>query len=104
VLPSSLDKKNMASGPKMTEFEIMMRAQQPAEAAEQRKRDAKSLVTGQKTKDDFETAKRERLMALRLEKEAAEAKIIADELERNPPAPTKVKAVRKKINRTKLTG
>jgi hypothetical protein len=94
----------MASGPKMTEFEIQMRAQQPFEAAEQRKREAKSLVSEQKHKDDQATAKRERLQALRLEKEALESKLAADELAANPPPPAKPKAVRKKVNKTKLTG
>ncbi len=94
----------MASGPKMTEFEIMMRAQQPFEAAEQRKREAKTLITDQKLKDDQAEAKRERLKSLRLEREAIEAKAAADEAIKNPPAAAKPKKPRKKVNRTKLTG
>jgi hypothetical protein len=94
----------MASGPKMTEFEIMMRAQQPFEAAEQRKREAKALVSDQKQRDDQATAKRERLKALRLEQEARDTAVAAEELAKNPPAVEKPKKPRKKVNRTKLTG
>jgi succinyl-CoA synthetase beta subunit len=90
----------MASGPKMTEFEIMMRAQQPVEAAEQRRRDAKAIVSGQKLKDDQATAKREKLQALRLAKEADDASAAAEEAIRNPP-PVKAKPVRKKAVKAK---
>jgi hypothetical protein len=83
----------MASGPKMSIDEIFQRTKQPAEAAEQRARDARTLLAQQKLADDKASAKRERLMALRLEKEAQDA---AFALANPPPAPVKARAKRAK--------
>ena len=63
----------MASGPKMDAVEIMMRAQQPFQNAEQRKEEAKKLIKDQTSHDNQVSAKLAKLKALRLEKEAAEA-------------------------------
>ncbi len=83
----------MASGPRMTEFEIALRARQPEELAEQRRKDAKSVITEQKKRDDQAEAKRDRLKLLRLEKEAAEAKEAALQASlAPPPAPAKKRA------------
>jgi predicted ATP-grasp superfamily ATP-dependent carboligase len=75
---------------KMDSFEILKRAQQPQELADERKRDAKKLIHAMQAKDDDVSARMAKLKALRLAKEAE------DLANAPPPVEKKKPAVRKK--------
>jgi hypothetical protein len=74
---------------KMDSFEILRRAQQPQELADERKRDAKKLITAMHQKDEEVSARMAKLRALRLAQEAADLAAAP------PPAPKKKPAARK---------
>ena len=74
---------------KMDSFEILRRAQQPQELADERKRDAKKLITAMHQKDEEVSARMAKLRALRLAQEAANLAAAP------PPAPKKKPAARK---------
>jgi hypothetical protein len=73
----------------MDSFEILRRAQQPQELADERKRDAKKLITAMHQKDEEVSARMAKLRALRLAQEAADLAAAP------PPAPKKKPAARK---------
>jgi hypothetical protein len=70
----------------MDSFEILRRAQQPQELADERKRDAKKLIHAMQVRDDDVSARMAKLKALRLAKEA-------EELANAPPPVVKKKPV-----------
>ncbi|MCX7328128.1 MAG: hypothetical protein NTW00_08400 [Hyphomicrobiales bacterium] len=74
---------------KMDSFEILRRAQQPQELADERKRDAKKLITAMHQKDEEVSARMAKLRALRLAQEAADLAAAP------PPVPKKKPAARK---------
>ncbi len=74
---------------KMDSFEILRRSQQPQELADERKRDARRLITAMQTKDDEVSARMAKLKALRLAHEAEVAAAAP------PPAAPKKKAAAK---------
>ncbi|MCU0885915.1 MAG: hypothetical protein MUC44_13415 [Beijerinckiaceae bacterium] len=74
---------------KMDSFEILRRAQQPQELADERKRDAKKLITAMHQKDEEVSARMAKLRALRLAQEAADLAAAP------PPAPKKKPTARK---------
>jgi hypothetical protein len=76
---------------KMDSFEILRRAQQPQELADERKRDAKKLITAMHQKDEEVSARMAKLRALRLAQEAADLAAAP------PPAPKKKPAARKTL-------
>ncbi len=76
---------------KMDSFEILRRAQQPQELADERKRDAKKLITAMHQKDEEVSARMAKLKALRLAQEAV------DLANAPPPAPKKKPAAKKAV-------
>ncbi len=74
---------------KMDSFEILRRAQQPQELADERKRDARKLITAMHQKDEEVSARIAKLRALRLAQEE-EARTSA------PPPPIKKPAAARK--------
>jgi hypothetical protein len=74
---------------KMDSFEILRRAQQPQELADERKRDARKLINAMQAKDDEVSARMAKLKALRLAQDA-------ERLANAPPPVVKAKAAPRK--------
>jgi hypothetical protein len=77
---------------KMDSFEILRRAQQPQEQADERKRDAKKLITAMHQKDEETSARMAKLRALRLAQEAEIAAAAPPPAPKKKPAKAKAKA------------
>jgi hypothetical protein len=73
----------------MDSFEILRRAQQPQELADERKRDARKLINAMQAKDDEVSARMAKLKALRLAQDA-------ERLANAPPPVVKAKPTPRK--------
>jgi hypothetical protein len=78
----------------MDSFEILRRAQQPQELADERKRDARKLITAMHQKDEEVSARMAKLKALRLAQEAADLANAPPVAPRKKPAPRKKAAAK----------
>jgi predicted ATP-grasp superfamily ATP-dependent carboligase len=79
---------------KMDSFEILRRAQQPQELADERKRDAKKLISAMHQRDEEVSARMAKLKALRLAQEAVDRANAPEPVAKKKPVPRK-KAVAK---------
>jgi hypothetical protein len=79
---------------KMDSFEILRRAQQPQEMADERKRDAKRLITAMHQRDEEVSARMAKLRALRLAQEATDRANAPPPVEKKKAAPRKKAAAK----------